>query len=58
MHTLSSLAQAIFQPCNGEPTLDDMLADPIVKLLMSSDRIRPKDLEQLLQSAKRHKLAA
>ena len=55
---MQSLARAIFQPCNREPPLNDLLADPIVKLLMSSDRVQTKDLERLLQSAKRHKLAA
>ena len=52
MYCQSSLAQAVFQPCNGEPTLDDMLADPIVKLLMSSDGVRSNDLERLLNAAK------
>jgi hypothetical protein len=55
MYTQTSLAQAIFLPScsNAEPTLDDMLADPIVDLLMSSDRVRPIELQRLLQSAKR-----
>ena len=55
MCTQSSLAQALFQSCNGEPLLGDMLTDPIVKLLMSSDRVRSNELERLLHAAKQRR---
>jgi hypothetical protein len=60
MYTQTSLAKAMFLECaNGEPGLDEMFADPIVKSLMSSDRVARVEVEQLLQSAKRqYSLAA
>jgi hypothetical protein len=52
--TQTSLAKELFLECpNGEPGLDEMFADPIVKSLMSSDHVAPVDVERLLQSAKR-----
>ena len=54
MYTQTSLAKALFLECaNGEPGLDEMLSDPIVKSLMSSDHVVPVDVKRLLQSAKR-----
>jgi hypothetical protein len=54
MLTQTSLAKALFLECaNGEPGLDEMLADPIVKSLMSSDHVARADVERLLQSTKR-----
>lgn len=54
MNTQTSLAHTLFLGCaNGEPGLDEMFADPIVKSLMSSDHVARIDVERLLQSAKR-----
>ena len=32
-----------------EPTLDEMLADPVVQLMMTVDGVRPDDLVTLLR---------
>jgi hypothetical protein len=54
MYTQASLDKALFLECaNGEPGLDEMLADPIVQSLMSSDHVARADIERVLQSAKR-----
>jgi hypothetical protein len=54
MHTQESLAKALFLECaHGEPGLDEIFADPIVKALMSSDHVARVDVERLLQSAER-----
>ncbi|MGO8915714.1 MAG: hypothetical protein ACLQJR_07395 [Stellaceae bacterium] len=53
MFTQSSFAQAVLCGASkGEPALDDLLADPIVQLLMSSDRVYPAYIRQVLQAAK------
>ncbi len=36
-----------------EAQLDDLVLDPIVQLLMHSDRISPTELEQVLDGARR-----
>ena len=54
MYTQTALAKALFLECaNGEPGLDEMFADPIVKSLMRSDHVARVDVERLPQSAKR-----
>jgi hypothetical protein len=59
MITQSSLADAIFLPCaNAEPPLADLLADPIVHMLMSSDHVRATDLQRMLMAMKRADSAA
>lgn len=58
MYSQSSFAEALLRGCrNEEPPLAELLADPIVHLLMSSDRVRSADLESLLASAKRQRAA-
>jgi len=45
MYTQSSFAQAVLlHPSRVETLLSDWLADPITRLLTSSDRLRPADL--------------
>lgn len=40
-------------PCFGsEPALDDLLADPIAQLLMSSDKVSRLQVRQLLATVK------
>ena len=34
---------------NREPALDDMLADPVMQLLMRSDRVHAADVRRVLQ---------
>lgn len=36
-------------PTSQEPTLEEMLADPIIQLLMRSDNIVAKDVRQLYE---------
>ena len=36
----------------SEPTLDDVLADPLVRAVMSRDRVEAEDLRGLLQRAR------
>jgi hypothetical protein len=38
-----------------EPALDELLAEPIVQLLMSSDRVSPADIERTLDAARRRR---
>lgn len=59
MGTQSTLAEAVLRRCaNDEPRLNDLLADPIVHLLMSSDRVRSADVQELLAVAKRERCTA
>jgi len=56
MNTLSSFAQTVLLSASTlEPALDDMLADPIMRLLMSSDRVRPMDIQRILTAAKNNR---
>jgi hypothetical protein len=58
MITQSSLADAVFLPCaNAEPPLADLLSDPIVHMLMSSDHVRATDLQHMLTAMKRAECA-
>lgn len=34
-------------------TLEELLGDPIVQLVMARDRVRPEDLRRLLERARR-----
>ncbi|HUC67383.1 MAG TPA: hypothetical protein VMA53_18215 [Stellaceae bacterium] len=59
MNTQSTFAEAVLlRGCNQEPSLDDMLADPIVHLLMGSDGVQPADVRRALFSAMQRQLAA
>jgi hypothetical protein len=37
----------------GEPSLDDVLADPIVHALMQRDRVDPHDLKAVIEDVRR-----
>jgi hypothetical protein len=37
--------------CHGEPTLDDILADPIIRLVMRADKVTPADVFGAIRSA-------
>jgi len=39
-----------------EPALEDLLADPVMLLLMERDQVLPSDLRRLLKVAKKHRL--
>jgi len=43
------LVVAPTRPCSDEPTLDQLLAEPIVQQLMRRDRIDAATIRQLLQ---------
>ncbi len=51
MNTQSSFAQAVLLAASKEPALDDLLEDPIMHMLMSSDRVLPAHIRQLLKTA-------
>jgi hypothetical protein len=53
MYTQSSFAETVLLGASKvEPALDDMLADPIMHMLMSSDRVLPAHIRQVLKTAK------
>lgn len=37
----------------GEPSLEDLLAEPIIRLLMRRDRVSPDEIRRLLGGRKR-----
>lgn len=37
--------------CHGEPTLDEILADPIIRLVMRADKVTPADVFGAIRSA-------
>ena len=37
-------------PCRDEPTLDQLLGDPMTRAIMRADRIDPLQLEAMLRS--------
>ncbi len=39
----------------GIETLDELLSDPIIRLLMARDRVRPEDVRMLLTNARRER---
>ena len=59
MYTQSTFAETVLlRGCHEEPSLDDMLADPIVHLLMGSDGVQAADVRRALISAMQRRLAA
>jgi hypothetical protein len=45
-------ARNIFPMQAWEPTLDEMLAEPVVQLMMTVDGVRPDDVVALLREAR------
>lgn len=39
---------------HGEPTIDEVMADPIVHLVMRSDGIKPEDVWETVRIASNH----
>jgi len=37
----------------GKQTLDELLSDPMIRLLMARDRVRPEEVRMLLNKAMR-----
>lgn len=59
MYTQSTFAETVLlRGCHEEPSLDDMLADPIVHQLMGSDGVQAADVRRALFSAMQRRLAA
>jgi hypothetical protein len=59
MYMQSTFAETVLlRGCHEEPSLDDMLADPIVHLLMGSDGVQAADVRRALFSAMQRRLAA
>lgn len=53
MYAEAPISQSELAQCfNTEPTLEDLLADPIAELLMSSDRVSRAHLRQLLATVR------
>jgi len=44
-------------PCNSEPSVEELLADPVARLLMARDGLRPEEVRSFVGIAKQ-KLAA
>ena len=40
-------------PCRDEPTLDELLGDPMTRAIMKADRVDPPTLEVMLRSLAR-----
>jgi hypothetical protein len=40
--------------CLSEPTIPEMLSDPIVRALMAADRVAPEELQASLKKIARH----
>lgn len=34
--------------CHGEPTLDEILSDPVIEAVMAADGVDPNEIETLL----------
>jgi hypothetical protein len=41
--------EALHEPILGEPTLDEMFGDPIMKMLMATDKVSPTQLAPILE---------
>jgi len=41
---------------NEEPSLEDLLAEPIVRLVMARDRVKEADVRRLARAAARERL--
>jgi hypothetical protein len=41
---------------NEEPSLEELLADPIVRLVMARDRVKEADVRRLARAAARERL--
>lgn len=39
---------------HGEPTLDELLSEPIIRLLMDSDDVTPEEVRELCQTVRAH----
>jgi hypothetical protein len=37
----------------NDPTLDELLAEPIVRMLMASDRVSAREVRRLMEDARR-----
>lgn len=42
----------------NDPTLDELLDEPIVRMLMASDRVSARDIRKLMDEAQRRDRAA
>jgi hypothetical protein len=53
MYAQLPFVQSELMECfNTEPALDELLADPIAQLLMSSDRVSRATIQQVLAAAR------
>ena len=46
--------ESAYAHAGQEPLLDEVLGDPVVQLIMQSDRVQPADLQHLLEAAQGH----
>jgi hypothetical protein len=58
MSTGAPLGVASTRSCSDEPTLDQLLAEPIVQQLMRRDRIDAATIRQLLQKTASARLSS
>jgi hypothetical protein len=58
MFSQSSFAEAVLlHHLNTEPGLDDMFADPILRVVMSADRVQPADVRHALEAEQARRAA-
>ena len=43
-------------PCTEEMTLEEMLADPIIRLVMARDRVRSADVQALMAGVRQRRV--
>ena len=46
----SDQPDGVYAHAGPEPLLDEVLGDPVVQLIMRADRVRPADLQRLLDA--------
>ncbi len=49
VHTQSLYEEALHDPILGEPTLDELFQDPIMKMLMTTDGVSRTQLAPILE---------
>jgi hypothetical protein len=52
-HTAAETSESAYAHAGTEPTLEEVLSDPVVHLIMRADRLQPAELRRLLEDAQR-----
>ena len=51
-------SEGAYAHAGTEPSLEEMLSDPVVDLIMRADRLQPADLRRLIEDAQRQLVSA